>query len=238
MNPLVGQLLDAASRPYAAAGRYAWHFARGKLRFDPVFLGLLRRGLLPDRGRLLDLGCGQGLLLSLLLAARDEHAAGRWPPGWPAPPRRLELSGIDSHPGRVRAARAALGARACVEQRDLRAQSFSQSCSAVVILDVLLYLRHDEQERLLDAAAQALEPNGMLLMREADARDGLAFRLTQFSAWLDSAARGRFREPMGWRSASRWVEALAKRGFAVETMPMSEGTPYANVLFVGRKEAA
>ena len=34
--------------------------ARGKLRFDPVFLGLLRLGVLPDRGTLLDLGGGPG----------------------------------------------------------------------------------------------------------------------------------------------------------------------------------
>src|SRR6267378_2185993 len=32
MDPQFRPLLEAASRPYAGAGRYAWHFARGKLR--------------------------------------------------------------------------------------------------------------------------------------------------------------------------------------------------------------
>jgi hypothetical protein len=32
LDPQFRLLLEAASRPYAAAGRYAWHFARGKLR--------------------------------------------------------------------------------------------------------------------------------------------------------------------------------------------------------------
>ena len=30
-------LVDVASAPYRRAGRFAWHFARGKLNLDPVF---------------------------------------------------------------------------------------------------------------------------------------------------------------------------------------------------------
>jgi trans-aconitate methyltransferase len=224
--------------PYAAAGRYAWLFARGKLRFDPVFIALLRRGLFPDEGSLLDLGCGQGLLLSLLLAARDQYAAGRWPPDWPAPPRRLALHGIDSHADRVQAARRALGSAAQVEQRDLREHDFPRPCSVVVMLDVLLYLADGEQERVIRKAAAALEPGGLLLVREPDAGAGLAFRLTQCSAWFDAATRGRFGERMRCRSAAEWTAELARLGFAVEAEPMSQGMPFANVLFVAKKGSA
>ena len=35
------RLLDRASAPYRGAGRFAWHFARGKLGHDPVFRHLL-----------------------------------------------------------------------------------------------------------------------------------------------------------------------------------------------------
>ncbi|MBP8272088.1 MAG: methyltransferase type 11, partial [Sphaerotilus sp.] len=62
-------LLDRASARYRPAGRYAWHFARGKLRLDPVFRHLVEAGLVPAGARVLDLGCGQGLLGSLLQAA-------------------------------------------------------------------------------------------------------------------------------------------------------------------------
>jgi len=62
MEPQVRPLFEAATRPYIAARQYSWHFSRGKLRHDPVFFSLLRRGLLPDRGSLIDLGCGQGVL--------------------------------------------------------------------------------------------------------------------------------------------------------------------------------
>ena len=42
--------------------------AGGKLRGDPVYAALLAQGLLAGRARVLDLGCGQGLLAAWLLA--------------------------------------------------------------------------------------------------------------------------------------------------------------------------
>jgi len=234
MDPRLKELLDAATLPYRAAGRYAWHFARGKLRHDPVFFALLRRGLLPDEGSLLDLGCGRGVLLALLMASRTQHAAGRWPRDWPAPPTRLALSGIDAHPARVQLARRVLGAGAQVEVRDVRALTLGP-CSVVAIFDVLLYLDESEQERVLDAAAAALAPGGLLLLREADAGAGAAFHATRASAWLEAALRGELAPRLRFRSAAAWTAALGRRGFAVDAQPMSRGTPFANVLFAARK---
>jgi 2-polyprenyl-3-methyl-5-hydroxy-6-metoxy-1,4-benzoquinol methylase len=62
-------LLDAACEPYRNAGRFAYYFARGKLRGDPVYRAILESGLLLGRARVLDLGCGQGLLAAWLRAA-------------------------------------------------------------------------------------------------------------------------------------------------------------------------
>lgn len=89
-------LIAEASAPYRAAGRFAWHFARGKLAFDPVFPALLSLGLVPDQARILDLGCGQGLLLALLTAARDRFESGGWPADWPPPPGSIGIEGSRS----------------------------------------------------------------------------------------------------------------------------------------------
>ena len=42
--PLIPALLDAACEPYRSAGRFAYHFARGKLRADPVYRAILELG--------------------------------------------------------------------------------------------------------------------------------------------------------------------------------------------------
>ena len=227
-------VFEAATRSYRAAGKYAWCFAWGKLRHDPVFHALLCRGLLPDSGNLIDLGCGQGVLLSLLKAARDLHADGRWPVDWPPPPTRLALRGVDAHPGRVRIARRALDGGAQVELCDLREVEL-QACSVIVMLDVLLYLEEAQQERVLENAATALRPGGLLLLREPDADAGFAFSMTKLSAWLEALTRGKLGPKLHCRSAARWVADLSQRGFAVHAAPMSQGTPFCNVLFLARK---
>lgn len=234
MNPEIRPLFEAATRPYLGAGRYAWHFARGKLRHDPVFFSLLRRGLLPDRGKLLDLGCGQGVLLSLLDAAKAVYQAGAWPRSWPAPPLNLALRGVELREDRVRAARQALGGGVEIIRGDLRGLGL-QPCAVIAILDVMLYLDEVEQQRLLDRAAAALEPGGLLLLREADAGAGLSFQVTKWSEKIAGAMRGDFSRPLRYRSATQWIAELAERGFAVSAEPMSEGTPFANVLYIARK---
>ncbi|SMH36455.1 class I SAM-dependent methyltransferase [Azospirillum agricola] len=226
-------LVAAAARPYRPCGRYAWHFAKGKLGGDPVFGHLMRHPVLPAGGRLLDLGCGQGVLMALLRAAAERHAAGGWPPGWPPPPTGLACQGVELAARRVRTARTALGA-ASVRQGDIRDVPLPAS-DAIVILDVLLYLNREEQAAVLARCAEALAPGGILLLREADAEGGLPFQATRWAERLACAARGRPRQPLTYRPAREWAELLAKPGFAVTARPMSEGTPFANTLFIARR---
>lgn len=234
MDPQFRLLLEAASRPYAAVGRHAPHFAQGKLRHDPIFTHLLRHGLLPDRGSLLDLGCGQGVLLSLLKAAKAQYQAGSWPQGWPAPPLHLDLRGIELREGLVKAAQCALGDGAQIELHDLRNLEFLP-CAVFVMLDVLHYLGADDQLLLLERAARALEPGGLLLVREADAGAGFPFQVTKWYERIAEAGRGRWRTNLHFRCLREWVAALEKLDFGVRVEPMSAGTPFANVLLVARK---
>lgn len=227
-------LVDRAAAPYRAAGRFAWHFARGKLGGDPVFTALLERGLVPRGARILDLGCGQGLLGPWLAAAGDLEDAGGWPARWAQGPGRCPVHGIELMARDVERARRALGPAAPVFQGDIRTAAFPSS-DAVVILDVLHYVALAEQEAVLARAREALPPGGTLLLRVGDAGAGWRYRASQ---WVDAAvtlARGHRAPPVHGRVLRDWLALLERLGLPAQAVPMSEGTPFANVLLVGRR---
>lgn len=226
-------LLDTATAPYRSAGRFAWHFARGKLSRDPVFFGLIERGLIPARARVLDLGCGQGLLAAFLLAARDLAERGHWPSDWPAAPRPEAIRGIELMPRDVDRARKALGDRGEFILGNICHTDFG-SADAVVILDVLHYIDRDAQEAVLDRVRQALRPGGVLLLRIGDAAGGLPFRISNWVDHVVTWVRGHRLGTLHCRPLGDWRASLERRGLTVEAVPMSQGTPFANVLLVAR----
>ena len=151
------ELLDGASAPYRAAGRFAYHFARGKLAHDPVFEALLAQGLLTSRAVILDLGCGQGLLAALL-AARAASDAGAWPAHWPPSPQPAPaVRGIELVNRHVRRAQRALGAAAQFVAGDVRRVDFG-AADGIVILDVLHYIAYADQRAILATGRTARSP--------------------------------------------------------------------------------
>ena len=232
-------LLERASQPYRAAGLHPWFFARGKLGRDPVFAGLLRLGLIPHGARLLDLGCGQGLLAALLLAAEAPARDIGWPAHWAEAPRGVTLRGIDFVARDVRRAQCAATAagadtaRTRFEHGDIRHADFG-AADVVLLLDVLHYLDRDSQRQVLERARDCLAPAGMLLLRVADANAGLRFRFGRFVDKAVLIGRGLRGTPLCCRPLTQWQQLLKALGFSVQTLPMHAGTPFANLLLVCR----
>jgi SAM-dependent methyltransferase len=228
---LTDTLLDAACDPYRGAGRFAYKFARGKLGRDPVFRAILELGLLQGRPRILDLGCGQGLLTAWLQAAARCCEFGQWRSEWPPAPQADCIRGIELMARDVERARRALGADCGVEQGDIRSADFGV-VDAVVILDVLQYMDPDSQRKVIERVRAALPSGGLLLLRVCDAGGGLRFNYTQ---WIDKAvmlARGHSFLTTHSRTIAQWREVLQQCGFDCQAKPMSKGTPFANVLLV------
>jgi SAM-dependent methyltransferase len=227
------RLIDHASEPYRAAGKFAYHFARGKLGNDPMFVGMLERGLFPDDARILDLGCGQGLLAAWLLSARQMYDAGDWSTQWPAPPRVADIRGVDLLANDVKRAQLALGGRARFEEGDMRHVDFGQA-DVVVMMDVAHYMDIRSQDDVLRRVRAALLPNGLFLTRVGDPGAGLRFRL---STWIDRTVacfRGNGLPRLHCRHLPEWVRALEALGFRVETAPMNGDLPFANVMLIAR----
>ena len=229
-------LVEAAASYFRGAGRFAWHFARGKLKGDPAFTALLSHGLLSGRTTVLDLGCGQGLLAAWLLAAHARHASDEpdaWPRGWPAPPQLRSYTGIEINAREVARARHAFmldpGSAVQIVHGDIRDVDYDPA-DAVVILDVLHYLDYAAQERILQRARGALGPQGVLLLRVGDAAGGSGFRLSKAVDRSVVLARcGRW-APLSCRPLRAWQELLTACGFSARALPMSAGTPFVNVL--------
>ncbi len=232
-------LLDLASAPYRAAGRFAWRFARGKLSMDPVFRHLIETGHLRPGARVLDIGCGQGLLASLLSSSGALVRAGRWPSAWPPAPVPAHVTGIELMPrdvARARAALAPLGDGAQFICGDMRHTAFPP-VDAVVILDVLHYIGIHEQNQVLARVRAALPPGGLLLLRVGDANARWGFAVSQWVDAVVTRVRGHRVLPQYGRTLAEWSAQLEQLGFAVRSQPMSAGTPFANVLLVAEARA-
>jgi len=225
-------LARRASRRYPPADRFARHFAYFKLTGDPVFRHLVESGLLADRARILDLGCGQGMVEVLLATARD--SIGDWPREWAPPPAPEDVRGIDVNARDVERARAACDGFASFTHADIRDAAFG-GADAIVILDVLHYIDRAAQEAVLERAWAALAPGGVLLLRVADAKPTWRFRATvaldRWSLRLRGGRPGAYHS----RPLAEWIARLRAIGWRVEPRPMSGGTPFANVLLVARR---
>lgn len=224
-------MIDEASAPYRKAGLFAYYFARGKFGNDPVYRAILERGLLSGRSHILDLGCGQGLLSAWLKVASRRFERGDWPAGWPPAPTPLQVRGIELMARDVNRARSALGPAADVMQGDIRHTEFG-TADAVVVLDVLHYMAADAQRDVLQRVRRALPARGLLLLRICDAGAGLRFRYTQWVDRIVMRSRGHTQGTSHCRSVPAWRTLLSECGFDSEPVPMSDGTPFANVLLV------
>ncbi|MCW5657539.1 MAG: class I SAM-dependent methyltransferase [Burkholderiaceae bacterium] len=226
------ELHRSASDRYRGSGRFAWHFARGKLGRDPVFRALLQGGAVPPQARVLDIGCGQGLLASLLAACDAFAAAKQWPEPWGAAPAHTRYTGIDLMPrdiARAQQALATLEPPPTLICGDMRTTPFPP-CDVVVVLDVLHYVDIAAQDDVLARIRTALRPSGRLLLRVGDASQRWGFAASQWVDRIVTSVRGHRAPPTYGRTLEQWRATLQALGFAVQALPMSRGTPFANVL--------
>jgi len=221
-NKAFDRAVEEAMARYAAAGRVACGMMRGKLRVDPVYRELLDRGI-ADARKIVDLGCGHGLLFSLILAA-------------PGAVERPTLHGIEIVPSVARTASRALRDQATIVEGDL-AEHRIPPCDVVTLLDVYHYLPVPAQNDLLERVRVALPSGGRLFIREADAAAGAGFLAVRIAERVSAIARGEAFRGFVYRSVAELTRRLDAAGFTVTATPMSRGTPFSNVLLEARARA-
>lgn len=224
------ELVRRTAERYVGASIVAWEFARGKLRGDPIYRATLCGDLLRSGGTLLDIGCGQGLMLALLAEARRAEDAGEWPASLPRPPRFNRMTGVELRPRVAAAAQRALG-----EDAEIVPGNASEAqvgpVHAGLLFDVLQMMSTAEQEAMIARLASRLDRDGVILVREADADAGWRF----LAVWMGNKAKalafGHWGQRFCFRSRTEWVACFDSHGLRTEVRAMGAGTPFANVLF-------
>ena len=180
---------------------------------------------------------GRNTAPAIAAAARRLHEQGQWPAGWAPPPPTRELRGVELMQRDVERAARAFGPQhpvVRVEQGDMNAVDFGQ-VDAVTILDALHYFDHAQQTKVLQRIHAALPEGGLFLTRIGDASAGLPFHISNWVDHVVTFARGHRLPQLYCRSLADWTALLTDLGFDVESAPMSEGKPFANVMLVCRK---
>jgi SAM-dependent methyltransferase len=191
-----------------------------------LYRAVIEGDLLPREGTLLDLGCGGGLMLAVLASARVLQTS--------STSSSMRLVGMETRMKAAAVARRALAGDAEIVTDDVRHRPLP-SARAVLLFDVLSMMRAADQDALLAAVLAALEPGGVLLVREADAGAGGRFHTVNLGNRLKAWASGRSARDFQFRTLADWRRWLEQAGFAVEVRPMGMGTPFGNVLLVARR---
>ncbi len=176
----------------------------------------------PAAGRILDVGCGHGLLslyLALTSAAREVHG--------------IDVDGDKLAAGRGAAAR---GGLSCTFERVKGGGLPEGPWDAIAIVDVLYLLGTADQKRLLAAGAAALAPGGALVVKEMAPvpRWKAAWNTAQETAAVRilGVTEG---SGLTFLPPAELGTAMAAGGLAVEQRPLHRGYPHPHHLLIGRR---
>jgi SAM-dependent methyltransferase len=217
-------VIAAAVDLYRAVSPAAW--AHAGIRWASCPLGRVAE-VLPARGRILDRGCGQGLLsLHLALGSAARAVVG------------VDIDGDRLAIARKAAGRAGLGARAQFLPWSPGAGALPAGpWDAILIVDVLYLMPREAQRRLLDACAAALAPGGVLVVKEMAADPGWKFRWNRLQETLAVRVLGftRGAPTLTFVAPDTVGGWLAGQGLRVEQRPLHRGYLHPHHLLLARR---
>ena len=226
-------LWKAADR-YLVAGVTPWEFARQKLTSDPVYFDVLRRNVLPQRGPVARRRLRTGT--AAVNARHGSRRGGAKGAGRPSGQCHRNSPCTASSCSRGSCAwRASHLVPMHPSKKAMSATRLAGQWDAIALVDVLHMLKRPDQEAVLATVSAALAPGGVLLIREASAGASWRFAMVYLTNRTKAILQGRWRQPLNFRSRRAWCSALEGLGLTVDASDASRGTPFRNVLIVGRE---
>jgi trans-aconitate methyltransferase len=140
------------------------------------------------------------------------------------------MIGIETRSRMVGLARVSLGGDADIVNGDARTSSLGRPRVAL-LFDVLHMMPEQDQEALLAALARALEPGGVILVREADASAGWRFATVRVVNRAKALVLGSWRQEFHFRTEGEWRACFTRLGLRARVWPTEGSIPFANLLF-------
>lgn len=175
---------------------------------------------------MLDFGCGHGVVaLYLAMTAPDR-----------------QVTGVDVDADKIALAKAAAEAAGVSVTFDEVAADYRPAASregawdAITIVDVLYLLDHIARIEVIDEAAAALAPGGVLVIKEIDVRPRWKFRIASAQELLATKVlRITAGSEMHWLPPEEIGARLVGAGLEVEHRPLHRGRLHPHHLIVGRR---
>ena len=189
-------------------------FLRGRFLILNVNILNLLKLVLQDRKRVLDIGCGYGLL-GCYLGAQDSE---------------LSYFGCDMDAHRIAMANRAaqsLGLKNVhFAVKDVRELQLDEQFDAIILVDCLHHLDDRSKRELLATCRQHLSSDGVLILKEVSRQPWLKMAYT----WVLDVLVTRGFEMWYW-SESRFTRELANAGYDTKIYPITDWLPYPHVLY-------
>ena len=175
--------------------------------------------LLPDEGRILDIGCGFGLFAAYF--------------GQTQPARRIV--GVDPDARRIAMAQrvsSSLGLENEFITGDARDVSLGGGFAGAYVLDVMHHIPAADQLPMLERLRDVLAPRGVLVVKDITTEPHLGLKFTEL---MDRAMVG-WNEPLAYRHHREWGEMLTSLGFHVRMVRVPDVLPYPHVVIAATKQ--
>jgi SAM-dependent methyltransferase len=198
------ELVDRVTLRYLEVSIRDAEASRRALVVNPAYGFLLAEPSFASARRVLDLGCGRGLVAALALDA-----------GLPVPANRAYV-GVDRSERHIRVAREVYGA---IDGHDFQATDLRDfdppAADVVVLFNTLRYLPVGSQDALLRRLGRALPSGARIFVRDIDAGAGWRATAAVVRDLLGSWLPGRTSTGLHVRRASDLRNALVAAGFEV-----------------------
>lgn len=207
-------------RAFRSAGPAANLYLRLKLTICPL---LEVETYVPAVGRVVDLGCGNGLFASLLLLGSEAR----------------RVTGYDLDPSKLRTAarlkRDNGWQRAEFHEADI-VRTDIPPADVITLIDVLYLIPRSDQETVLRRCARALPPGGTLIVKEMDTRPRWKYAWNYFQETVSVRLVGfTLGKKFFFRPREEFETLLRSLGFSVDTVRLDRRQVHPHILYVCRK---